>query len=113
MCSIRVTAVTAAVAGMLLCAPLRAQTIHDPTEPTRAAAKGSNRSTSETRWRLESTLIATDRRIASINGDVVGVGDRVNNATVTDIQPHAVQLRVNGQTIEIRLDAGIDPKTSG
>lgn len=99
--------------GMLLCAPVTAQTVHDPTEPTRIGGTVSPAAPSKPRWRLESTLVASDRRIASINGKVVGVGDRINDATVTDIQPHAVRLRVNGRTIELRLDAGDDPKKSG
>lgn len=99
--------------GLLLCTPAMAQTVHDPTKPTRIGGTASPVKVSEPRWRLESTLVASDRRIASINGKVVGVGDRIDNATVIDIQPHAVRLRANERIIELRLDAGDDPKKSG
>lgn len=105
--------VPALLTCMLLSTPALSQVVHDPTEPTRVGGTVTAAVQSEPRWQLESTLVASDRRIASINGETVAVGDRVNDATVTDIQPHAVQLRVNGRTIELRLDAVDDPKTSG
>ena len=52
---------------------------------------------------LQSVLISDQRKIAVIDGRRVGVGDRVGQAVVTDIQPYRVLLRRGDQTITLKL----------
>ena len=52
---------------------------------------------------LQGTTVSANRRIAVINGQRLAVGDRVQGATVTDIQPYQVILQRAGRDITLRL----------
>lgn len=52
---------------------------------------------------LQSTLVSSMRRTAVIDGRTVGIGDRVQGATVIDIQPYEVRIRQNGREASLRL----------
>lgn len=54
-------------------------------------------------WRLSSTLVASGRRVAVVNGRVVGVGDRIDGARVVAIQAREVLLTNDGSRITLRL----------
>lgn len=54
-------------------------------------------------WRLRSTLFSDDRRTAVINNKVLMIGEKVNGATLVDIQPGRVQIRVKGKIRTLRL----------
>ena len=69
----------------------------DPTRP--ATFTPSAAASPAGRPRLESVLIAPDRRIAVISGQRVQVGDRVYGAEVVSITEGAVVLRT-GQASE-------------
>jgi hypothetical protein len=90
-----------------------AQGLDDPTRPTSLAEPepASRRSESGPRWRLQSTLVADDRRLAIINGRTVGPGDRVDGAMVKDVRQDGVTLDVEGRRIELRLLGAVDVKS--
>ena len=85
-----------------------AQALPDPTERT-SMMRAATASSSPTRWTLQSTLIAADRRVAVINGETVTVGSTINGARVLEINPYGVRLRTAGGAIELTL-TGADPK---
>ena len=67
----------------------------DPTRPATFTPGAAPTPTG--RPRLESVLIAPDRRVAIISGQRVQLGDRVGSAEVVSITESAVVLR-SGQT---------------
>jgi len=52
---------------------------------------------------LQSTTLSTRQRVAVINGQRLSVGDAIQGASVTDIQPFQVTLRRAGREITLRL----------
>jgi hypothetical protein len=88
-----------------------AQALRDPTRPTSLAEpEPARRAESGPRWRLQSTLVAQDRRLAIINGRTVGPGDRVDGAIVRDVRQDGVTLEVDGRRIDVRLLGAVDVK---
>lgn len=75
----------------------------DPTQPPSYRAARTNTGTQPTPWTLTSTLITQERRIATINGQRVQVGDNVRGARVVEIAPTHVRLSVNGEQRVLRL----------
>ncbi len=69
-----------------------AQSIIDPTRPPDFVASAP--SAAKPRFRLTAILIARDRRLAVINGVIVGVGASLPSAKVLGISPDAVRLRL-------------------
>jgi len=86
----------------LLVMPLQAA-LEDPTRPPTATAiiSAPSKKNQRPRWMLTSTLISSQRRTAVINNTVVSLGDRINGARITSIQPSAVRLRVDGRDITL------------
>lgn len=80
-----------------------AETLRDPTRPGGAPAPRAAAEPAAPQWRLSSIVIADTRRVAIINDEVVAIGERVNGATVMDIQPYAVTLRRNGRDFTLSL----------
>lgn len=64
--------------------------LRDPTQPLPAEPDAH---ISEDHWALHSVLISKNRRVAIINNQVLGVGDRLANFEIIAILPNAVQLR--------------------
>ncbi len=88
-----------------------AQGLDDPTRPTSLSEpEPARRAESGPRWRLQSTLVADERRLAIINGRTVGPGDRVDGATVRDVRQDGVTLEVDGRRIELRMLGAVDVK---
>jgi hypothetical protein len=50
-------------------------------------------------WVVSQILISQQRRLAVVNGRVVGVGDKVNGARVNAIYGNAVKLNINGESV--------------
>ena len=73
----------------------------DPTRPATFTPGAAPMPTG--RPRLESVLIAPDRRIAIISGQRVQLGDRVGGAQVVSITESAVVLRngLNSETLPL------------
>ncbi|HET8552983.1 MAG TPA: MSHA biogenesis protein MshK [Gammaproteobacteria bacterium] len=93
----------AVVAFAFIGACAYAGTLHDPTRPDFATA--ATPAHAAPAWQLNSTLISAHRRLAVINGKSVGVGDRIDGATVVAITPGAVRLRRGGHQFTIHLIA--------
>lgn len=98
-------AATALLALALLSAPeSRAQGLADPTRPpnfaglpfgaTPAAPSGPL---------LQSIVLSPKRRLAVIDGKLVGIGDRVGDATLVAIEIDSVRLREGGGTRVLKL----------
>lgn len=81
-----------------------AQALPDPTRPPGAKAYSSTAGTKRAQsWILSSTLIANGRRNATINGQLVTIGQTVNNAKVVSIQSNEVELLHKQKRIRIKL----------
>jgi len=74
----------------------------DPTRPSLSNEAGSG-SVSRQGLQLQSTMISTRSRIAVINGQRLTIGDRIQGASVTEIQPFQVTLQRAGRDIQLRL----------
>lgn len=98
---------TAIALGLLLAGPACAAGAPlegaDPMRPPGAPAAGTSRAPS---WTLSSTLVGDGRRLAVVNGRLVGVGDRVDGARVIDIDPRRVRLAVDGRAFDVPLQHG-------
>lgn len=75
----------------------------DPTQPPSYKAARTNSKTQRSPWALTSTLITQHRRVATINGQRVQVGDSIRGARVVEIAPTHVRLSVNGEQRVLRL----------
>lgn len=73
----------------------------DPTRP--GGWQDGIGSTANQGMVLQGTTVSADRRVAVINGRRLAVGDRVQGATVTDIQPFQVTVQRAGRDIALRL----------
>jgi len=52
---------------------------------------------------LSSTLVTNARRVAVINGVVVGAGDKIEDAIVISVSDSEVVLRSRGRLLKLRL----------
>jgi len=105
----------AALVGLALLSGAQAapaQPLGDPTQPTAldAPEPAERHAASGPRWRLQSTLVADDRRLAIINGRTVGPGDRIDGATVREVRQEGVTLEVEGRRVELRMLGSVDVK---
>ena len=84
---------------------LFAEVLKDPTRPAghHSSALKASGTKAAPRWVLSSTLIAPARRLATINGKTVGVGQRVGAARVVAIDPSRVALREGDKEIILEL----------
>jgi MSHA biogenesis protein MshK len=81
-----------------------AEVLIDPTQPPGLPMSGKHAGIkSAPRWLLTSTLIAPARRLATINGKIVSVGERVGDARVMTIEPARVLLREGKKDIVVEL----------
>jgi len=78
--------------------------LSDPTRPAGMPSAGKRPGIKTApRWVLSSTLIAPMRRLATINGKTVRVGDKVNAAEVVHIAPDRVALRIGSKRLVLRF----------
>jgi MSHA biogenesis protein MshK len=103
-------------AVLLVCAsaPTAAQTgFGDPTRPTSLSEPEAARVVQGPRWRLQSTLVADNRRVAVINGRTVAQGERVDGAQLVEVRSDGVTLEEDGQRFQLRLPGSFNVKRSG
>ena len=83
-----------------------AQALTDPTRPyshvNRVKSSGTNDADAN-RLVLTSTIISSNRRVATINGQLVRLGDSIRGARVLTIEASYVELEKNGQTVVLKL----------
>ena len=86
----------------------------DPTRPTPMAEPDeAQRAAAMPRWRLQSTLLADDRKVAVINGHTVSQGERVEGATLLEVRSDGVTLLHDGQRLTLRLPGRIEVRRGG
>ena len=97
----------AIAAASLCCAAVQAAPFNDPTRPPVISETPAESGGTAGGPRLESVLIAPDRRIAVINGQQVVVGARVGAGQVVSISETEVVIRGGGrsQTLKLLPDA--------
>jgi len=84
---------------------LIAEVLIDPTRPP-SHRLGPNTTVgikAAPKWVLSSTLIAPARRLATINGKTVSIGQRVGTAKVVSIEPSQVALIEGNKEIVLYL----------
>lgn len=88
--------------------PVAGPALPDPTRPPGKSPAGRGTGVrGVARWVLSSTLISPDRRLATINGRIVAVGQRVvGGAVVEEIQPAQVRLRLRSRRFYVKLLPG-------
>lgn len=104
------------LALLLGCGSVQAQSgIGDPTRPTSLSEPDTATAAVQgPRWRLQSTLVADERRLAVINGRTIAQGGRIDGATLVEVRQDGVTLEAEGQRIQLRLvPVTINVKQSG
>ena len=105
------TRIAQALVGMLMCAAARGAPFADPTRPPGQvdAVDGGT----ESAIRVESILIAPDRRIAVVNGREVTVGSEVGGGRVVRIKETEVVVRgTDGSEETLKLFAPLVRRAS-
>jgi MSHA biogenesis protein MshK len=97
-----------AVAGMLTAAQVNAQALVDPTRPPNAPAAGEVPGAAPGGSLLQSILIASNRKLAIINGTTVALGGMVGEARVVRITETEVTLKKGDETEVLKLYPGVD-----
>lgn len=75
----------------------------DPMRPPIAMPEPSSTAVAPATFVLNSTLIARQRRIATINGQRYFVGDRVGDGRLVTIEPTAVVIERDGRRVRLEL----------
>lgn len=93
------------IAGLVAATPLWADDLLDSlADPTRPSSRGAAMtSVSRGGLVLQSTLVSPRQRVAIISGQRLSVGDAIQGATVTNIQPFQVTVQRAGRDIALRL----------
>ena len=90
----------------LLCAlSLSADVLFDPTRPATKQKSTTSNSVGAVvgSWKLESTLVASDRRVAVINGKLVSEGESVDGAHVIQIRKLNVLIQTPTKRMTLQL----------
>ena len=95
------------LAAFLLATPACAQGLSDPTRPPTAPLAATDAGADTAASQLQSVLISPDRRLAVINGKTVALGDRVGDATLTQINETGVVLKRGDLLERVPLLPGI------
>lgn len=94
--------------GLGFCWPAFGQgPLSDPTRPPVGAIGGAGQTAQKSlKWKLTSTLISRQRRVAVINDQVVRVGQKIDGAVLVAVEPGSALLHHAGQKIQLKLVAG-------
>ena len=107
---------TLVACAMLASLGTRAQElpVRDPMRPFQAEVAGAAEAAARApRFVLTAVLIAPQRRVAVVNGRPRRLGDHVDGAEITLIEPHAVHLRDGSDEIVVRLRGTIRTAVAG
>ncbi|MBI1423967.1 MAG: hypothetical protein GC149_10915 [Gammaproteobacteria bacterium] len=84
--------------------PALGEVLVDPTQPPGVQISGKGTGIkSAPEWVLSSTLIAPARRLATINGKTVAVGEQIGGARVVSIEPARVSLKKGNRQFDVEL----------
>lgn len=84
---------------VVVCMPLTAFSLSDPTRPTSYAAVAGKKEN----LRLESVFIGASRKVAVINGSVVAEGDSVDGIKVLKIKKNSVDVSRGGVNSTLKI----------
>lgn len=78
---------------------------HDPTKPALISAEGSTDKNQNNKmaFHLQSIIIGKNKRLALVNGLFISVGEKVEGATLTEINKNSVVLLRSGRSITLYL----------
>lgn len=100
------TTLAASLFMLMAGAAVAQEGLGDPTQPTaineRTSVAAQSAATGP-RWRLQSTLISGDRRLAVINGKTLRVGDAIDHAALVEVRPDGVTLEYDHVRMNILL----------
>ena len=82
---------------------LASEHLRDPTRPYSAKQVAT---AGAPRFVVNAIIVSAERRVAIVNGQRVGVGGSVDNATVVSIEKERLVLETNGKKTTIRLHEG-------
>ncbi|MCP4044258.1 MAG: MSHA biogenesis protein MshK [Gammaproteobacteria bacterium] len=103
--------------SLLLLLPVGSMALEDPTRPPDyqpLAEVAANPDKSTVQWSLSSILIASGRRLAVINGQLLALGDTIDEARVVSIEKGLVTLYVGDERVKLRLvPANKKPPSNG
>lgn len=98
------------LAAFALCAVSVTAHGNELRDPTRPYSATPPRADNAGPFQVSAVFVATDRRVAIVNGKRVVEGDTVAGATVTAIYDNRVQLNRDGKVIVVRLLPGTPRK---
>ena len=75
-------------------------------DPTRPYTEAQLKAIASPRYVVNAIIVSPDRRVAIVNGQRVGIGGSVGNATVVSIEKDRLVLDANGERITARLHNG-------
>lgn len=89
-------------------------TLKDPTRPPGKSAIRNSRATNKARpyWTLNSILISPTRRLATINGKILQLGEHIHGAKLVAINASEVWLKNKQKQFRIKLLANDVKKIS-
>ena len=87
------------VLQLWLAAGVQAQLLQDPTRPPGRAQVAAPPAA----LRVEAILIASERRVVIVNGQLLRTGDWVEGAQIAEIQADRVTFRRNGRSFTAHL----------
>ena len=89
----------------VFCHVAAAETLKDPTQPANYRLKDVKGvgTKAAPKWVLSSTLISPARRLATINGKTLAVGERIGDARVLSIESARVALMDGNKEIILEL----------
>src|SRR5688500_2435593 len=67
---------------LLLAAPAVAGDMNDPMRPPSSGGGGTTHNAADPRWTVTGILISPERRLAMINDRLIGIGEKVDGASV-------------------------------
>jgi len=89
---------------LLIARPVGGTALIDPTRPASPHRRSSDDPVrNQGGWRLDSTLVAPDRRVAVINGKQVSEGESVDGARVIAIHQLEVRIQAPGRRMTLQL----------
>ncbi len=91
--------------------PLELKGLSDPTRPYTGGPATAAPAPEATGPVLQSTMISPADRRAVIGGRSYRVGDKIDGAVITDIQPYEVTLKRGDRTNRLRMNPRRRPKT--
>ena len=92
--------------GPWLCFSAFGQPVADPTRPASLAGGNAGAEISQQKWKLTSTLIGPQRRVAIINDRIVQIGQKIDGAELVAVDADSVLIRYSGKKIQLKLIAG-------